>query len=324
MVCRTTEKGLNVIRSFEGRALRAYQDEVGVWTIGYGLTNYDRAWLPWQIKRGLVITEQQAEDLLRVSLEKKYEPAVAKALLKTGRNAPTFDAGASFHFNTGHISAASWPKMLEAGNETGAVVNLRGYNHAGGKVLSGLTRRRNREVAMIMHGDYGPEGKDNRIAVPTKGAPAPVEAPGQRPDDTPGMLREGSTGPAVAALNNDLRALGYDVTDGEGYSFDTTHAVTDFQGHHPNLTADGVAGPATRAAIKREADLRRKVKDAVTKAGGAGTVAVGAWKLLGLTVGQWGLAIVTVALVAFLLWVALHYRHELGRLVNRLLGRVVP
>jgi lysozyme len=37
----TSEKGLAVIRSFEGRALKAYKDCVGVWTIGYGQTNYD-------------------------------------------------------------------------------------------------------------------------------------------------------------------------------------------------------------------------------------------------------------------------------------------
>ncbi len=35
---RTSQRGLNLIKSFEGLRLQAYQDSVGVWTIGYGAT----------------------------------------------------------------------------------------------------------------------------------------------------------------------------------------------------------------------------------------------------------------------------------------------
>ena len=39
---KISEKGLALIKEFEGCQLTAYQDEVGVWTIGYGITNSDK------------------------------------------------------------------------------------------------------------------------------------------------------------------------------------------------------------------------------------------------------------------------------------------
>ncbi len=49
--------GLALTKQFEGLELKAYQDSVGVWTIGYGHTGTD-------VKPGLVITEAQASVLL--------------------------------------------------------------------------------------------------------------------------------------------------------------------------------------------------------------------------------------------------------------------
>ena len=40
---KISDNGLNLIKKFEGCRLTAYQDTVGVWTIGYGTTNVDRA-----------------------------------------------------------------------------------------------------------------------------------------------------------------------------------------------------------------------------------------------------------------------------------------
>ena len=49
--------GQTLIKKFEGLRLTAYQDMVGVWTIGYGHTGPD-------VKPGLTITQQQADQLL--------------------------------------------------------------------------------------------------------------------------------------------------------------------------------------------------------------------------------------------------------------------
>lgn len=36
---KISDKCLNLVKEFEGCKLTAYRDEVGVWTIGYGITN---------------------------------------------------------------------------------------------------------------------------------------------------------------------------------------------------------------------------------------------------------------------------------------------
>lgn len=52
-----SQKGLDLIKGFEGLRLRAYRDPAGVWTIGYGHTG--------GVKPGQVITRARAEELLR-------------------------------------------------------------------------------------------------------------------------------------------------------------------------------------------------------------------------------------------------------------------
>ncbi len=68
---RTSERGLALIRQFEGLRLAAYQDSVGVWTIGYGTTR--------GVKAGQAITAEQAEELLRADVA-TFEGELAKLL----------------------------------------------------------------------------------------------------------------------------------------------------------------------------------------------------------------------------------------------------
>ena len=62
---RTSDRGLSLIKSFEGLRLQAYQDSVGVWTIGYGATR--------GVKAGMTITMDQAERML-VNDVQRFEP----------------------------------------------------------------------------------------------------------------------------------------------------------------------------------------------------------------------------------------------------------
>ena len=55
-----SEKGLELIKKFEGCRLQAYQDSVGVWTIGYGTTNADKAITGTTIYQGLRISQATA------------------------------------------------------------------------------------------------------------------------------------------------------------------------------------------------------------------------------------------------------------------------
>ena len=77
-MAKITENCIKLVKEFEGCYLKAYKDEVGVWTIGYGITNSDKSITGTTIKQGLVITKKQADAWLRKSLEKKYLPLVTK------------------------------------------------------------------------------------------------------------------------------------------------------------------------------------------------------------------------------------------------------
>ena len=61
MAFTTSQAGIDLIKSFEDCRLTAYQDSVGVWTIGYGHTNGVYAWM--------TITQAQAEEFLRSELK---------------------------------------------------------------------------------------------------------------------------------------------------------------------------------------------------------------------------------------------------------------
>ena len=78
MELKISEKGLALIKEFEGCHLTAYQDEVGVWTIGWGITNADKAVTGATIKKGLKITREKAEKWLRDTLNERYAPKVNK------------------------------------------------------------------------------------------------------------------------------------------------------------------------------------------------------------------------------------------------------
>ncbi len=162
-----SEPGLAVNRSFEGRSLKAYRDEVGVWTIGYGQTNDDAAVLGFTIKEGVTITEAQAESLLRASMTRLYVPPVNEAMGPATPTQAASDAGYSFDYNTGRIKTASWVASLIRGDMPSVHTQIMAYNHAGGNVLAGLTRRRNREWMMISAGDYGPEGAASPLDMDT-------------------------------------------------------------------------------------------------------------------------------------------------------------
>jgi lysozyme len=330
---QTSAKGYNVIRSFEGRALRAYQDSVGVWTIGYGNTNYDANAVAklGKIQQGLTITEDQAESLLVESIQTGYEPAVRKRL-GTNVSQGAFDAGVSFHYNTGAIAKASWPSALLRGDLPTVHTSIMAWNKAGGNVLAGLTRRRNREWMMIQSGDYGPEGSSGPVEIGENGRPTgkKLPAPGPVAPGTPstppgpGMLALHDTGPEVAELQKQLKQL--KLYDGQVNSIfdDATHvAVVSFQKAHPNLTADGIVGPATRNSILRELKARKNAGNITKTVAGATVSTVAAGGTLGAKVATFLAISAGVAVVVAGVYLAWRYRAEIASFVNRLLGREV-
>ena len=135
------QRGLELVKHFESLRLYAYKDPVGIWTIGYGhtgLTHKDGT-----VRPGLKITEQEAENLLVHDM--KHFSARVEKLVTVLVTDDQFDALTSFDFNTGSLGKSTLLKKLNAGDYDGAANEFKKWNKAGGKVLRGLTRRRESE-----------------------------------------------------------------------------------------------------------------------------------------------------------------------------------
>ncbi|MFI5409879.1 glycoside hydrolase family protein [Kaistia sp. UC242_56] len=287
-----TPAGLEQLVAEEGEVLRAYRDVAGVWTIGVGLTAASGVVRP---KAGMVITRAESRRLLAAALASRYEPAVAAAM--PGAPAHAFDGAVSFHFNTGAIARASWVKAWRRGDAVAARAGLAAWNKAGGRVVEGLTRRRAREADLILLG---------RRTLPAVAFAA---------------LRLGDAGDDVRALQEDLvrAGIGSVPTDGR-FGVETDKAVRAFQAAHPNLTVDGMVGPATRAQIARVIAARKSV--AATAASGAlATGGAGAVPLDGsaidpsLSPGAIVLVVVLLALYALVI-VGWRHRDEIHSLIR--------
>ena len=136
MARNLSANGLNLIKSFEGCKLTAYKclPTEKYYTIGYGHYGSD-------VKAGMKITEEQAEELL-VQDCKKAIKHVNSFMSKYNFNQNQFDALVSFAFNVGSINqlTASGTRTLEQISS-----KITAYNKSGGRVIAGLVKRRAKE-----------------------------------------------------------------------------------------------------------------------------------------------------------------------------------
>ncbi len=137
----TSQKGLDLIKSFEGLRLSAYKCPAGVWTIGYGTTA--------GVKPGQTITKERAEELLREDV-KRFEDQVMR-LVKVRLTQGQFDALVSFTYNLGaaNLGNSTLLRLLNAGDYKGAAAQFDRWTKAGGKELPGLVKRRAAERALF-------------------------------------------------------------------------------------------------------------------------------------------------------------------------------
>ena len=131
---KMSQNGLNLIETSEGCRTTAYQDSVGVWTIGYGHTS--------NVSPGETCTLQQAQEWLQQDVSgAEY---VVNTVVKAPLNQNQFDALVDFVFNlgSGNFQSSTLLKLLNAGDYQGASNEFPKWNHAGGVVVPGLTTRR--------------------------------------------------------------------------------------------------------------------------------------------------------------------------------------
>lgn len=137
---------LDLIKHWEGCVLHAYQDSVGVWTIGYGTTK--------GAKPGMVISKEKAVQLLMIDVA-ACSAAVAKYVkVQITNHEMCALISLSYNIGTGALSKSTLVKKLNAGRPRVEVADefLR-WVHAGGRVLQGLVNRRKAERLVFLTHD---------------------------------------------------------------------------------------------------------------------------------------------------------------------------
>jgi lysozyme len=135
-------------RRFEGLYLTPYLCPAGVPTLGYGATYYEDG-TRVQLSDP-TITKERAEALLLWMVRAVYLPAVL-------RLCPTLDSPQrlaaivdwTFNLGTGNLKASTLRKRILARDWDAVPAELRKWNKGGGRVLRGLTLRREAEASML-------------------------------------------------------------------------------------------------------------------------------------------------------------------------------
>ena len=132
---KINQRGIDLIKSFEGCKLTAYLCPAKVWTIGYGTTS--------KIKQGMTITPDQANKLLAQDVA-EFE-AIVDDLVTSKLNENQFSALVCFVYNCGmpNFERSTLLKKVNLNpNDATIKDEFPKWNKAGGKVLNGLIRRR--------------------------------------------------------------------------------------------------------------------------------------------------------------------------------------
>lgn len=137
---------IDLIKQFEGFRPEAYQDSVGVWTIGYGTTRIDGQ----PVKQGMTITQDQALQLVQQEVNKLWFQI--ESILKVKINDNQMNALVDFAYNLGFDSLrnSTLMRLVNESKFDEAANQFPRWVYAGGKVLPGLVRRREAESQLFL------------------------------------------------------------------------------------------------------------------------------------------------------------------------------
>jgi lysozyme len=139
-------EGYALIKHFEGCRLKAYRCPAGVFTIGFGNTFYENG---DRVKEGDVITQQRADELAKFIID-QFAVSIAPFILKP-LNENQFSACVSLAYNigtSGFKRSSVFKKLNINPNDPTIADSFKLWNKGGGKVLAGLVKRREAEIAL--------------------------------------------------------------------------------------------------------------------------------------------------------------------------------
>ena len=143
---KISENGLELIKKFEGCETTAYQDSVGVWTIGFGHTK--------GVEEGQTCSIEDAESMLADEMD-EYEGYINN-MVKVELQQHEFDALVAWVYNLGptNLGESTMLKVLNEGQFDRVPDEMNRWTRAGGKILEGLVRRRQAESLMFQDLDW--------------------------------------------------------------------------------------------------------------------------------------------------------------------------
>lgn len=139
---------VDLVKEFEGFRAKAYKCPAGVWTIGYGTTA--SAGVGVTPKDGMTITKSDAEAYLQAALDKFADQIAPSITAPTNSNEFGAFVSLAYNIGPGAFKKSSALRLFNAGDKDGAAKAILMWNKAGGKVLKGLTRRREAERKLFL------------------------------------------------------------------------------------------------------------------------------------------------------------------------------
>ena len=166
---KLSKAGEDLMHRYEGFRSRPYLCPAHIWTIGYGHVLYQeqirlpvvrvpdkpvpmiRKEMPLKPEDNRVWTKTEIDELFRADVA-SFERGVLRLVPGVSGRQGSFDAlvSISFNFGLGNLQRSTIRMRANRGDWSGAADAFRVWTKGGGKVLPGLVKRREAEIALFL------------------------------------------------------------------------------------------------------------------------------------------------------------------------------
>ncbi len=141
---KLNKQGYDLIKQFEGCRLTAYQDSIGVWTVGYGSTYYENM---QKVKQGDKVSQQRADEIFEFvanRFARNVDDLITSQLTQNQFNAVV---SLAYNIGMGNFQKSTLLKKLNKNPSDKTIKDeFLKWRNAGGRPLQGLVNRRKKEA----------------------------------------------------------------------------------------------------------------------------------------------------------------------------------